>query len=62
MAERVEAAVVIVGAGPAGLAAACCLGEAGKDVLVVDEAPRPGGQIWRQGQPSRPAAAERNGT
>jgi len=51
--ERVEAEIVIVGAGPAGLAAACCLGEAGKDVLVVDEAPRPGGQIWRPGSRSR---------
>ena len=47
MAELLAAAVVVVGAGPAGLAAACCLGEAGEDVLVVDEAPRPGGQIWR---------------
>jgi len=48
--ERVESAVVVIGAGPAGLAAACCLGEAGKEVLVVDEAPRPGGQIWRHRQ------------
>ena len=47
MAERLAAEIVVVGAGPAGLAAACCLGEAGRDVLIVDEAPSPGGQIWR---------------
>lgn len=50
MAERIEATVVVIGAGPAGLAAATCLGEAGTDVLIVDEAPRPGGQIWRHRQ------------
>jgi NADPH-dependent 2,4-dienoyl-CoA reductase/sulfur reductase-like enzyme len=48
--ERIESAVVVIGAGPAGLAAACCLGEAGKEVLIVDGAPRPGGQIWRHRQ------------
>lgn len=47
MSEVIEAATVIVGAGPAGIAAACQLGEAGEEVLVVDEGPRPGGQIWR---------------
>lgn len=52
MVESIEAAVVVVGAGPAGLAAACCLGEVGEDVLLVDEAPRPGGQIWRHRQAS----------
>lgn len=52
MVDRKEAAVVIVGAGPAGVASACCLGEAGQDVLIVDEAPRPGGQIWRHRLPS----------
>lgn len=51
MPDPIEASVVVVGAGPAGLAAACCLGEAGEDVLVVDEAPRAGGQIWRHRQP-----------
>lgn len=57
MVDVAEAEVVIVGAGPAGLAAACCLAEAGKDVLVVDEAARPGGQIWRhRGTGDVPAA------
>jgi NADPH-dependent 2,4-dienoyl-CoA reductase/sulfur reductase-like enzyme len=48
---------LVVGAGPAGIAAACCLAEAGKDVLLVDEGPRPGGQIWRHRQGVVPPAA-----
>ncbi|MCS7026988.1 MAG: NAD(P)/FAD-dependent oxidoreductase [Bryobacteraceae bacterium] len=39
--------VVVVGAGPAGLAAACMAAEAGRRVVVLDENPQPGGQIWR---------------
>lgn len=39
--------VVIVGAGPAGLAAAVAAAESGAEVLVLDENPAPGGQIWR---------------
>ncbi|MCY0998802.1 FAD/NAD(P)-binding oxidoreductase [Myxococcus sp. MISCRS1] len=39
--------VVIVGAGPGGLAAACHAAEAGLKVLVLDAQPDPGGQIWR---------------
>jgi NADPH-dependent 2,4-dienoyl-CoA reductase/sulfur reductase-like enzyme len=39
--------VVIVGAGPAGLAAACAAGESGVTVALVDETPWLGGQIWR---------------
>ena len=41
-----KATVVVIGAGPAGLAAACHAAELGEDVLVVDESPRPGGRIW----------------
>ncbi len=40
-------AIVIVGAGPAGMAAARLLAEHGLRPLVVDRAPAPGGQIWR---------------
>jgi NADPH-dependent 2,4-dienoyl-CoA reductase/sulfur reductase-like enzyme len=40
--------VAIVGAGPAGLAAALTLREHGGSVLLVDEQSRPGGQIYRQ--------------
>jgi NADPH-dependent 2,4-dienoyl-CoA reductase/sulfur reductase-like enzyme len=55
--ERWSADVVVVGAGPAGLAAAAHAAEAGAHVLVADEAPRPGGQVWRSGErPAAPAA------
>ena len=39
--------VLVVGAGPAGLAAAASAAEFGASVLVVDSGIRPGGQIWR---------------
>jgi NADPH-dependent 2,4-dienoyl-CoA reductase/sulfur reductase-like enzyme len=37
----------IVGAGPAGIAAACRIAEAGRTVVILDEGLGPGGQIWR---------------
>ncbi len=52
--------VLIVGAGPAGMAAALAATGRGKAVGVVDDNPGPGGQIWRggaEGPPSRTAAA-----
>lgn len=39
--------LLIVGAGPAGMAAAVAARRHGLDVLVVDDQPAPGGQIWR---------------
>ena len=39
--------VIVVGAGPAGLAAACRAAECGATVALLDENPQPGGQIWR---------------
>lgn len=39
--------VAVVGAGPAGLAAAVEAAEAGLDVVLVDGARQPGGQFWR---------------
>lgn len=39
---------VVVGAGPAGLAAVEVLGSRGVKTVVIDEQPRPGGQILRQ--------------
>jgi NADPH-dependent 2,4-dienoyl-CoA reductase/sulfur reductase-like enzyme len=39
--------LVIVGAGPAGLAAAVVAAEHGADVALLDEQPAPGGQIYR---------------
>lgn len=46
--ERVRVPVVVVGAGPAGLAGAAAAGEAGAEVLLVDEAPWPGGRLRRE--------------
>ncbi|MGI9436952.1 MAG: FAD-dependent oxidoreductase [Geminicoccaceae bacterium] len=45
MTEHVE--VAVIGAGPAGLAAADVLGEAGCRTALLDEQPGPGGQIYR---------------
>ena len=39
--------MVIVGAGPAGLAAAIAASEGGARVAILDDNPWPGGQIWR---------------
>jgi D-hydroxyproline dehydrogenase subunit alpha len=41
--------VAVVGAGPAGVAAAVTAAESGKSVALIDDNPRPGGQIWRGG-------------
>jgi NADPH-dependent 2,4-dienoyl-CoA reductase/sulfur reductase-like enzyme len=43
-----EPIVVIVGAGPAGVRAAEALAGAGVKAILLDEAERPGGQIYRQ--------------
>lgn len=45
MSRRVD--LLIVGAGPGGMSAATMARRFGLDVLVVDEQPGPGGQIWR---------------
>jgi NADPH-dependent 2,4-dienoyl-CoA reductase/sulfur reductase-like enzyme len=52
MSERYD--VVIVGAGPAGLTAARAAAGQGARVAIVDDNPRAGGQVWRQG-PRHPA-------
>jgi NADPH-dependent 2,4-dienoyl-CoA reductase/sulfur reductase-like enzyme len=49
---------LVVGAGPAGIAAATTAAESGLRVGIVDDNPAAGGQIWRGGAPL-PAAAER---
>jgi NADPH-dependent 2,4-dienoyl-CoA reductase/sulfur reductase-like enzyme len=41
--------LVIVGAGPAGLAAARAAASSGMRIALVDDNPRAGGQVWRQG-------------
>jgi NADPH-dependent 2,4-dienoyl-CoA reductase/sulfur reductase-like enzyme len=45
--EPVLADVVVVGAGPAGIAAATRVAETGRRVVLLDESPQVGGQIWR---------------
>lgn len=45
-ARRVEAEIVVVGAGPAGIAAACTAVECGRRVVVLDAGLAAGGQIW----------------
>jgi D-hydroxyproline dehydrogenase subunit alpha len=39
--------VLVIGAGPAGMAAANAVRDSGWEPIVVDENPHPGGQIWR---------------
>ena len=55
---ELHAALVVVGAGPAGLAAAQAAARAGVDVLLLDAAPAAGGQVWRarRGVVPRPVA------
>ena len=48
-----QADVIVVGAGPAGIAAATAAARHGCSVLLLDDNPAAGGQIWRGGiQPS----------
>ena len=47
MSDRYEFDVLVVGGGPAGIAAACCAAEAGSRVALADDNPALGGQIWR---------------
>ena len=50
MPERYD--VLVIGAGPAGLAAARRASESGVSVAMVDDNPAPGGQIWRGMSPA----------
>lgn len=45
--KRTSFDVLVVGAGPAGIAAAVSTAECGKSVALLDENHAPGGQIWR---------------
>src|SRR5579871_5666043 len=51
--------VVVVGAGPAGLAAACRAAESGARVGMLDDNPNAGGQIWRAAAGKLPKQAAR---
>ena len=54
MSDRFD--ILVVGAGPAGIAAAVSAASASKRVGLVDDNPVPGGQIWRSGAPLPSAA------
>lgn len=60
MSERRDCDVLIIGAGPAGLAAAYRVSQKGREPTVVDDNPDAGGQIWRgeRTKSSSPEAAE----
>ena len=49
--------VQVVGAGPAGMAAAYRAAQAGLRVVVIDDNPAAGGQIWR-GELAKPSSPE----
>ena len=55
--QMVSFEIVVIGGGPAGLAAACAAAESGRQVALVDETPWLGGQIWR-GQSPTPTLPE----
>jgi len=45
--ERLHFEIVVIGAGPAGIAAATAAAESGRSVAILDDNPSAGGQIWR---------------
>ena len=49
-----QRSIAVIGAGPAGMAAAIEGVRRGCRVTVIDEGPRPGGQIYRQAHPALP--------
>ncbi len=49
-AARESASVVVIGGGPAGMAAATAATEHSDRVVLIDASPRLGGQYWRHGQ------------
>ncbi len=58
--QTLDAEVIVVGAGPAGLAASARAAEAGARVILIDSGLRPGGQIWRHTDPAAlPVVARR---
>jgi len=54
--------IVVVGAGPAGLAAATAAAAAGRHVALLDENPQEGGQIWRSAVASPYTARAKDST
>src|SRR5687768_824002 len=58
--STVDADVLVVGGGPAGIAAATRAAESGARAIIIDAGSRPGGQIWRHiDRHTLPSAARR---
>jgi NADPH-dependent 2,4-dienoyl-CoA reductase/sulfur reductase-like enzyme len=57
-ARRIETGIAVIGAGPAGLAAATAAARAGARVTVLDAFPDPGGQYWMQAPGTPPASLQ----
>ncbi|MGH9735552.1 MAG: FAD-dependent oxidoreductase [Candidatus Acidiferrales bacterium] len=53
--ERLHFEVVVIGAGPAGIAAATVASKSGRCVTILDDNPSAGGQIWRGEGGKRPS-------
>lgn len=58
--DTLVADVAVIGAGPAGIAAATRIAERGKRVVLLDQSPAVGGQIWRHRPGRLPPAAARS--
>lgn len=50
MSAEIISDVLIIGAGPAGLSAALAAASQGQQVMIIDDNPFAGGQIWRDGK------------
>jgi len=57
--RTMESQILVVGAGPAGIAAAASACQAGSQVTLIDDNPGPGGQIWRGANRHAPSAEAR---
>ncbi|HSY34639.1 MAG TPA: FAD/NAD(P)-binding oxidoreductase [Acidobacteriaceae bacterium] len=55
MSAAIVTEVLVIGAGPAGIAAAAAAAEHGRKVIVLDDNRKPGGQIWREASSAKPS-------
>lgn len=54
MSPAIVTEVLVIGAGPAGIAAATAAAEHGREVIVLDDNRKSGGQIWREASLAKP--------
>jgi NADPH-dependent 2,4-dienoyl-CoA reductase/sulfur reductase-like enzyme len=50
--------VLVIGVGPAGMAAAIAAADHGRKVIVLDDNRKPGGQIWREASTTKAASTQ----